>query len=160
MKTYTDDALARAIYKIADARMQAAGEKMPCSENVFAVTAAAAPDAVQYAELAALENPDFLAAAYLRLLGRPVDPEAGKVWQSSLDLPQLEFQTQVLKTIVRSPEYQKIRIPLYGCPLPLSDEQQGNLLISAQAMPERLVRIYQKMPLPLRKLAKKIAGKE
>lgn len=160
MKTYTDDALARVIYRIADARMQAAGAQMPCTENVFAVTAAAAPDAVQYAELANLENPDFLAAAYLRLLGRPVDPEAEKIWQGSLNLPESEFQTQVLKTILQSPEYQKIRIPLLGCPLSLSEGAQGNLLISAQAMPERLVRIYQKMPRPMQKLAKKIAGKE
>ena len=65
MKTYTDDALARAIYHIAADRMQAAGQKMPCSEAVFSVMTNAAPDTVSYRQLAGLDNADFLEAAYM-----------------------------------------------------------------------------------------------
>ena len=66
----------------------------------------------------------------------------------------------MLTTILRSAEYQRNPVPLTGCPLPLMQEDGQNLLIAAQAMPERLVRLYQKMPRPVQKLAKKLAGKE
>ena len=158
---YTDDALARRLYGIAAERMQTAGREMPCSEAVFSVLTAAAPDAVSYPALEQLNNSDFLEAAYLLLLGRPVDEPSRAVWQAQFSLPEQAFRTAVLKTIVTSAEYQKHRIPLRGCPLTLSeDEPDQNLLISAQAMPERLVKMYQHMPRPLQKLAKKIAGKE
>lgn len=160
MKTYTDDALARTIYRIAAERMQTAGAKMPCSEAVFSVVTAAAPDRVSYRQLAALDNPDFLEAAYLLLLGRPLDDPSRESWQTSLALPQDEFRTLVLKTIIQSGEYKNNRIPLTECPFALTDGNQQNLLISAQALPQRLVRIYQKMPRFMQKLAKKAAGKE
>lgn len=160
MKTYTDDALARALYHLAAERMRAADCEMPCSEDVFAVLTAAAPDGIRYAELEQLENADFLEAAYLLLLERPIDEAARKSWQEQLGLPADDFRTRVLKTILRSAEYQLHRVPLCGCPLPLAEDQGQNLLISAQALPERLVRMYQKMPRPMQKLAKKIAGKE
>lgn len=160
MKTYTDDALARALYRLAAERMQAAGCEMPCSEAVFSVLTAASPEGVSYAALEQLENADFLDAAYLLLLERPIDAPARKAWQEQLSLPAPEFRTRVLTTILRSAEYQQHRIPLTGCPLPLAEDQGQNLLISAQALPERLVRMYQKMPRPMQQLAKKIAGKE
>lgn len=161
MRTYTDDELARRLYGIAAERMQAVQRDMPCSEAVFSVLTAAAPDAVSYPAMETLCNPDFLDAAYLLLLGRPVDEPSKDAWNAQLSMPRKEFQTVVLQTIVRSSEYQKHRIPLKGCPLVLAeDEPQQNLLISSQAMPERLVRIYQKMPRFMQKCAKKIAGKE
>ncbi len=160
MKTYTDDALARTIYQLAAQRMQAAGQQMPCSEAVFSVMTGAAPDGVSYRQIGHLENADFLEAAYMLLLGRPLDEPSRKTWQSSLSLPKQALQTLVLKTIMQSGEYQKSRIPLTDCPFPLFDGEQKNLLISSQALPERLVRIYQKMPRFMQKLAKKAAGKE
>ena len=160
MKTYTDDALARAVYGIAAERMQQAGAEMPCSENVFAILNAAQPDAVRYDEIAALGNADFLEAAYYLLLRRPLDAPSRADWQGKLAQPEPQFQTLVLKTILHSAEYQQHRVPLTGCPLPLAEESGQNLMIAAQAMPERLVRLYQKMPRPVQKLAKKLAGKE
>ena len=160
MKTYTDEALARAVYGIAAERMAQAGAEMPCSENVFAVLTAAKPDAVQYKEIAALSNADFLEAAYYLLLRRPLDAPSRTDWQSKLSLPETAFHTLVLKTVLHSAEYQLHRIPLTGCPLPLAEENGQNLIIAAQAMPERLVKMYQKMPRPMQKLAKKLAGKE
>ena len=75
-------------------------------------------------------------------------------------MPKQELQTLVLKTIMQSGEYKSNRIPLTDSPLQITDGEQQNLLISAQAMPQRLVRMYQKMPRFMQKLAKKAAGKE
>lgn len=160
MKTYTDDALARTIYQLAEKRMHAAGQQMPCSEAVFSVMTGAAPDGVSYRQIGHLENADFLEAAYLLLLGRPLDEPSRQTWQGSLSLEKQELQTLVLKTILQSGEYQKSRIPLTDCPFALFEGDQKNLLISSQALPERLVRMYQKMPRFMQKLAKKAAGKE
>ena len=160
MKTYTDEALSRAVYGIAAERMHQAGAEMPCSEDVFAVLTAAQPDAVRYDEIAALGNADFLEAAYYLLLRRPLDAPSRADWQGKLSEPAPQFQTLVLKTILHSAEYQRYRIPLTGCPLPLAEESGRNLMIAAQAMPERLVKMYQKMPRPMQKIARKIAGKE
>ena len=79
MKTYTDKALALAVYQIAEARMQAAGCEMPCSAEAFAVISAAAPDAADYPAMAALRNPDFLDAAYILLLGPMLEEKYGSV---------------------------------------------------------------------------------
>lgn len=161
MKRYTDDALARAIYRTAAGRMQAAGREMPCSEAAFSVLTAASPEGVRYQDMAELNNADFLETAFLLLLGRPLDDTTRKAWQGNLALPETDFRILTLKTIVQSGEYANRRTPLTGCPFPLAeDEPQGNLLISAAAMPERLVKMYQALPRPMQKLAKKIAGKE
>lgn len=160
MKSYIDNDLACGLYRLAEQRMQAAQRQMPCTEAVFTVMTNAMPDAVSYRDIEHLGNEDFLEASYLLLLGRPLDLQAKEVWQESLVLPKTAFHTAVLKTILQSSEYQTQRMPLTDCPLQLVDEEQPNVLIQTQVLPERLVRIYQAMPRFMQKLAKKIAGKE
>lgn len=161
MTKYTDDALARAIYGIADAKMTEIGKKLPVSEDVFSVMTAASPEYVSYAQMESLGNEDFLETAFLLLLGRPIDEGAKNAWQGNLALPKEAFQTAVLNSVLGSPEYQRQNIMLRGCPLPVTlEEPQVTVCVVNQGMPDRLVRIYQKLPKPLQKLAKKIAGKE
>lgn len=156
-----DNDLALKMFRLAETRMQAAEREMPCSEAVFLVMTGAQPDAVSYRDIESLGNADFLEASYLLLLGRPLDEQAKVVWQESIALPKTEFHTAVLKTIIQSSEYQTQRMPLTDCPLQLADEEkQQNVLVSAQVLPDRLVRMYQAMPRFMQKLAKKIAGKE
>lgn len=162
MKTYTDDALARALYRLAAGRMQTAGAEMPCSEDVFAVQTTAAPDSVPYAAIAAFGNADFLASAYLLLLGRPIDPPALRAWEPQLALSAEDFQARVLKTILRSAEYRQMPAPpaLTDCPLPLDDAPEQKMPLTAQTMPKWLTAVYRKMPRPVQRLAKKLAGRE
>lgn len=154
---------AHALYAIAERRMTQAGAQMPCSAAVFAVLAQAEPDCVRYPLMRGLNNPDFLEAAFLLLLERPVDPDTKAAWSRQFDLPQTQFQTAVLRSVLHSPEYAAhiFSRPLIDCPLPLTDANMGvKVQVAAQPMPERLLRMYQKMPKPMKKLAKKIAGKE
>lgn len=155
-----DNDLALKLYRLAGTRMQAAERKMPCSEAVYLVMTGAQPDAVSYREIEHLSNEDFLEAAYLLLLGRPLDDQARIVWAESYVLPKTEFHTAVLKTIILSSEYQTQRMPLTECPYRLAEEEQQNVLVSTQVLPDRLVKMYQAMPRFMQKLAKKIAGKE
>lgn len=154
-------ALMHRIYQLADTRMQSAGGTMPCSEALFAALAVQAPDAVDYPALAALENADFLEAAFLLLLTRPVDEGTKNAWQPRIaGLQKEEFQTAVLRSVLRSAEYQQHQIPLLRCPLPVTEATpQISVQVAPQQMPERLVRVYRKLPAPMKKLAKKLAGK-
>ncbi|MCQ2417357.1 MAG: hypothetical protein MJ071_06060 [Oscillospiraceae bacterium] len=160
MKSYIDQELACALYRLAEQRMQAADRSMPCSEEVYLLLTTATPGIVSYRDMQHLSNPDFLEASYLLLLNRPLDEPARQVWEQNYDLPKEAFHAAVLKTIIQSGEYQHIRTSVTECPLQLCDEEQKNMLVASQALPERLVRLYQSMPRPLQKLAKKIAGKE
>ena len=162
MKNYTDDALACAIYQLANGRMQAAGQKMPCSEAVFSVMTNARPDYVSYQDIAHLGNADFMEAAYLLLLRRPLDEPTAKSCQENMHLPAREFQAMVLKNILDSDEYRKRNIPLTECPFVFTEPKPMPVLLTWEqpVIPQRLIRMYQKMPRFLQKLAKKIAGKE
>lgn len=161
MKIYSDEALSRALFALAEQRMQAAGNTFYCSEAVFAVMAAVAPDHVSYELLKQLENRDFLHAVYLTLLQRPIDQAAAQNWESQLSLPSSQFQTALLNSVLHSQEYRNNPMPLLDCPLPLeSQTPQLTIHVVNNGLPDRLVRIYQKLPRSLQKLAKKIAGKE
>ena len=161
MRTKLEGSLAKRLYQLTAARMDAASQEMPCSEAVFAVLTDARPDCVSYSAMAGLSNLDFLEAAFLLLLQRPVDDAAKKSWSAKLSLPRTEFQTAVLRAVLHAQEYQQHLRPLTGCPLPLADDAARiHVQVTAQPMPARLLRIYRKMPRPVQILAKKIAGKE
>jgi len=153
-----------ALYAIAAQRMAAAGCEMPCSAEVFAVLSQAEPDRVPYPALSGLCNADFLEAAFLLLLERQVDPDTRTAWQKQFALPSRQFQTAVLRSVIHSPEYAAhlFARPLTDCPLPLTDAETAavRVQVAAQPMPERLLRMYRRMPKPMKKLAKKLAGKE
>lgn len=157
----TAQALRSRIYRLAEERIEAAEGKMPCSAALFEALAAQRPDAADYALLADLNNADFLEAAFLLLLCRPVDDGTKAAWQPRTEsLAPAEFQTAVLRSVLRSAEYQQHQIPLLHCPLPVTDSTpQIQVQVAAAQMPDRLVRVYRKLPAPMKRLAKKIAGK-
>lgn len=161
MKIDSDRETAKAIFSVADARLQAAGERSLCSQGVFGVLASAAPDAVSYALFDGLSNEDFLQAVYLVLLHRPIDDAAAAAWASRLQQPQLTFRTALLNTVLASGEYRSHFIPLKDCPLPLAvHAPQLTVYVAGQGLPQRLVRVYQRLPRSLQRVAKKIVGKE
>ena len=103
----TPEALRSRIYKLAESRIEAAGAKMPCSAALFEALAAQRPDSVDYTLLKDLDNRDFIEAAFSLLLGRPLDDATRAAWQDRTDsMPQEQFRTAVLRSVLRSPEYQ------------------------------------------------------
>lgn len=149
-------ALALKIYRTAQRNAETAGEKMPCSEALFAALDAMEPGVCDYGVLRGLENSDFLEAAFLTLLRRPADETARTNWMTRAELPPEEFQTQLLRSVLRSEEYTHSGVTLIHCPLPLNEDAPHTVRVAAY--PERLLAIYRKMPAPLKTIAKKIAG--
>ncbi len=158
----TPEALRSRIYKLAESRIEAARAKMPCSAALFEALAAQRPDSVDYTLLKDLDNRDFIEAVFSLLLGRPLDDATRAAWQDRTDsMPQEQFRTAVLRSVLRSAEYQRRMTPLCRCPLPVAEESgQINVQVAPQQMPDRLMRVYRKLPAPMKKLAKKLAGKE
>lgn len=155
----TDTALR--IYRLAAARLYAADMQPVCTEGVFAVLAALAPDHVSYSLFEGLCNEDFLHAVYYALLGRAIDAAALHRWKMQLHLPKEQFRTAVLHTVLASPEYRIRSLPLTDCPLPIaSAAPQVTITTAVQGLPPRLVRIYRALPPFLQRMAKRIAGKE
>lgn len=161
MNDHTQDTLLRAVYRIADSRLQAAGEASLCTENVFCALAASAPDKVSYTQLAEFSNEDFLQAVYLTLLGRPVDTGALHRWRQHLQEPKEVFRSALLHSVLASPEYRSRSVLLTDCPLPVASAvPQLTVAASVQGLPPRLIRLYRMLPPFLQRLAKRIAGKE
>lgn len=161
MKIYSDREMAQAIFSAADARLREAGEASLCSRAVFCVLAAASPDTISYPLFDGLSNEDFLQSVYLTMLHRPIDDAAKTVWASRLHEPQWRFRTALLNTVLASKEYRNHPIPLTDCPLPLDvHAPQLTVYVASQGLPQRLVRIYQRLPRSLQRVAKRIAGKE
>lgn len=161
MKTYSDREMAKAIFAVADARLQQAGEQPICSQAVFCALASAAPDVISYTLFDDLSNEDVLQAGYLLLLRRPVDAAALAVWSTRYDESPQVFRTALFNSLLSSQEYRSRPIPLSDCPLPLAvTAPQLTLYMANGGLPRRLVRIYQKLPRSLQRVAKRIAGKE
>ena len=159
--TARQDELLSRIYRLADTRIQAAGSEMPCSEALFRAMAAQTPGIFDYSLVSGLCNEDFLAAAFLGLLERPLDDNTKTAWQDRCrEMPAETFQTAALRSVLHSAEYRQHQVKLTGCPLPVTDRGQSvSVQISGQQMPDKLVRMYRRLPRPMQKLAKKIAGK-
>ncbi len=156
----SDAALLRSVYGIAAQNMQAAGKEMPCAEEMFLTLSMVDPEGTSYRQLEHLNNAEFLEAAYMLLLGRPIDPGAKAARQSQLDMEQTAFRTMLLKAILHSEEYRMHGIPLRDCPLPIAENGLAvTVNVSGPAVPERVMRLYHAMPQPLKKIAKKIAGR-
>lgn len=161
MKTYSDREMAQAIFAAANDRLLAAGERSICSQAVFCALASTAPDMVSYTLFEDLSNEDVLQAGYLLLLRRPVDAAALAVWRTRLDESPQVFRTALFNSLLSSREYRNHPIPLSDCPLPLAvAAPQLTLHMANRGLPQRLIRIYQKLPRSLQRVAKRIAGKE
>lgn len=161
MNDHTQNTLLRAVYRIADSRLRAAGEASICTEDIFCTLAAAAPDAISYTLLTELCNEDFLQAVYLTLLDRPVDAGALLRWRQHLQEPLEVFRSALLHSVLASPEYRSRPVLLTDCPLPMASlAPQLTVVTSVQGLPPRLIRLYRMLPPFLQRLAKRIAGKE
>ena len=151
--------LARAIYRTAAENMYAAGRKMPCTEDVFAVLTDAHPCFADYGALRGLTNSEFVQAAFVLLLQRPLDEQTAAYWQRQAFRHPRAFQTAVLRTILSSAEYRQRGIPLLHCALPVAASPQTGGAEISLPFSAYLRRMYRRMPAPVRGLIRRAAGR-
>jgi hypothetical protein len=157
----TDQELYAAIYDQTQSRMQRAGLSIPDKEDTL-LLAECPPCIADGTELAAEpDNIRFLHKAFLLLLRRPIDLNTLEVLRAQTEQPVDDFRTGVITGIKSSEEFVLSRCILRNNPytdstpcsaIPVSGR------FSSVTLPERLLRIYRKMPAPMKKAAKKILG--
>ena len=158
MQTQTEQ-LARAIYRTAAENMHAAGRTMPCTGDVFAVLTNAHPCFADYGALRGLTNSEFVQAAFVLLLQRPLDEKTAAYWQRQAFRSPRAFQTAVLRAVLSSAEYRQRGIPLLHCELPVSASPQPDSMEISLPFSAVLRRMYRRMPAPVRGLIRRAAGR-
>ena len=149
-----------AIYDQVAHTLAASGQQLPYTKEAFLHTTEDDPDSVDILELSRQkDNAQFLKEAYSRILKRTIDESALQAWESSLVLPPEEFQAMVVHTIVSSEEFHAARVRIYNNIYPLHTAFTGAPPAgSPVTMPEKLMRLYRKMPAPMKKAARKMMG--
>ena len=158
----TDKDMYAAIYDIVAEQMQAAGGELAFDKASCADLALQAPDRTDVLELSYEEdNLQFLKKAYLTMLARQIDPGALEAWSERAALPREEFQASVVTALKGSDEFflaqYRLENNLYADHSLYAGTPVG-AGASRITLPEKLMRMYRKMPTPLKKAAKKILG--
>jgi hypothetical protein len=152
-----------ALYDITDENMTKAGKKLDTSRELVLSLAAIKPGTVDILKLSRERNNDtFLKKAYIFMLNRQVDPYAVKVWKSQYKLPPEEFQHNVVSTIKNSQEFFNNQVRMFNNIYSENTSFGGSLSgIGRSAgitVPERLMKVYRKMPPFVKNAAKKVLG--
>ncbi len=155
-----DDQVYAAIFDQVVHTLEGSGQTLPCAKETFLHATEDDPNSVDILELSRQkDNAKFLEEAYSRILKRTIDESALQAWNSSLVLPPEEFQALVVHTIVSSEEFSAAHVRLYNNIYPLQRAFTGAPPAgSPVTMPEKLMRIYRKMPAPMKKAARKMMG--
>lgn len=152
-----------ALYDIVDENMNKAGQKFRISKKITLSTAAATPGKVDILKLSReRDNDTFVKKAFLLLLGRQIDGTALRQWKPQYKLPPEEFQHHVIATIKNSEEFFNTQVRMYNNIYSENTSFGGSISgIGRSAgitVPERMMKIYKKMPPFLKNAAKKILG--
>lgn len=157
-----DQAMYAAIFDIVEGRMQEAGMTLHIDRACCTALALQPPNCTDVLALSYEEdNIVFLKKAYLSMLSRNIDPGALEAWTERADLPREEFQAMVISGLKGSEEFLQA-----GYRLENNLYADGSLYAGAPAgagaggvtLPEKLMKMYRKMPSPLKKAARKILG--
>lgn len=148
------------IFAIVSENMRSAGAEFEESEECYMLRCSSEPSGVDIAKLSEqTDNRKFLENAYSQLLKRNADVNTINAWESRIDLPYREFQKLVTGSIINSAEFTnthvRVRNNFYTENKPYRSVALSGV---STAIPEKLVRMYRRMPAPLKKTVKKIMG--
>ena len=151
------------LYDIVDENMTNAGQKLQTSKELVMSLAASKPGSVDILKLSRERNNDtFVKKAFIFMLNRQIDGTALRVWKTHYKLPPEEFQRRVIASIKESDEFFKNQVKMYNNIYSENTSFGGSLAgIGRSAgitVPERMMKIYRKMPLFMRNAAKIVLG--
>ena len=159
-----------ALYDIVEQRLQDTGRSMPCSRQAFLFAADMKPGECDGMQMTTMENEEFFQAVYLGLFNRLPDQSAKLVWKAEMATTTDKFRETLFDTLLCSPEAvtkgsclvnnqlvpvkQRELTALNGFILGKSGGQGA--ASAKEGWKDRLYKLYIKVPLPLRKLIRKI----
>ena len=157
-----DQELYAEIFDIVEGRMRDAGMEFGIDRECCTALALQPPGCTDVLALSYEEdNALFLKKAYLAMLSRNIDPGALDAWADRMELPAEEFQAMVVNGLKGSEEFlqagYRLRNDLYADESLFTGAPAG-AGAGGVTLPEKLMKMYRKMPSPLKKAAKKILG--
>ena len=151
------------IYDIVEGNMNKSGQKLRTSKELVMSIVNIKPGTVDILKLSRERNNDtFLKKAYIMMLNRQIDKEALKAWKANYKLPPEEFQQAVVNSIKGSEEFFKNQVKMYNNIYSANNSFGGNISGMGRSagitVPERLMKVYRKLPPFMKNAAKKIMG--
>ena len=152
-----------AIYDIVDENLAKAGKKLHTSKDLTLCAVSTKTRTVDIMKLARERNNDtFVKKAYILMLNRQIDKQALKIWRTHYDLPPEEFQRAVVIGIRGSEEFYANQVKMYNNIYSEHNAFGGNVAGIAPpagiTVPERMMKLYRKMPSFMKNAAKSIMG--
>lgn len=159
-----------ALYDIVEQRLKNTDRDMPCSRQAFLFAADMGPGECDGMRMMDMGNEEFFQAVYLGLFNRLPDQSAKLVWKEELATSPDKFREALFDTLLCSPEavtkgsclINNQLVPVKYRELTALNEfilrkGAGQADFSAkEGWKDRLYKLYIKLPLPLRKLIRKI----
>ncbi len=151
------------IFDIVSGNMKNEGKEFSFSRECYLCNASADPVNTDILALSEIkDNRRFLEIAYSMLLKRGVDDNAVKCWEGRFGLPSRDFQKLVIRSILKSAEYQASHVRalnnIYSENVSYGTDISGVRRNSSVTMPEKIMSVYRRMPEPLKKAARKMMG--
>lgn len=157
------------LYDIVSGRLQEHGFLMAGTKETFCYSVKMEPGLCDGKQLEKMENPMFLEAVYLGMLNRLPDDSARAEWQHQMDGDPDKFRKALLNNVIPSTEallkgvcFRNNRITESGQQelfrIYTSDTTDANQVSgkTGQRLLSGLYKIYQKLPMRLRLLIRKI----
>lgn len=162
------------LYDIVERRMAAQQKKMPCSKNAFLYTTKAELGKCSVAEMQGLSNSECVEVAYLGIFGRLPEMGAKKAYECYEQQEKSIFLSNLLYTLINSEEAiikNGIVVENKGALIDylnqelqqdkLNTNKENEVTTSTEGgVKDKLYNVYIKMPLPLRKLARKLLRRD
>ena len=152
-----------AVFDAAEENMQKTGKSLGFSKDIVLTAASAEPNTADMLDLSRERRNDaFLKKAYVALLGRQVDDASLKAWQTQYKLPSEDFQRLVVSSIKNSEDFRSSHVKLYNNIYSENNSYCGVLSAVGRSggipLRERLVKVYRKMPAPVKNTIKAVMG--
>ena len=160
----TDIEMYASLYDIVEQRMQDTGKTLTdtAPKDCCLLLAECPPDRADALPLCSeTDRVQFLHKAYYLLLRRPIDAGTLRTLSAQTEMPDDDFRRNVFNSIKGSEEFALSRCILQNDPYADNTPYAGASIHSRAAsitLPERLLRLYRKMPAPMKKAAKKLLG--
>lgn len=163
------------IYNIVELQLKENSRSMPCAKNTFLYAVNAEPGICDGKALCAFEKEEFLQAVYVSLLKRLPDQEAEQAWEYFIKTKSNEeFREVLLDALIFSPEsitkgtcmkdnrIVSARLRQQRCLLQIlsGEVEQVAELSTKQKIKESLYKVYLRLPIGLKKVIRKLMGKD
>lgn len=147
------------LYDAVAENLSLAGKKFEYGKSTFLCDVRSHPQDVRVGRYMELPNPEFMEAVYTAAMKRLPDERTRHFWEKRYDLPQEDFQRQVLQRIARSnvAAINHIRLidnPYFQQKITLRTRLLGQLYSLTDK--SNLREFGKKLPMPIQKIIRKV----